>query len=189
MGKGPELETNRLKLRRWKKDDLDPFAAINADPTVMKHMPSALTSRETALWMAWIEVGFEEFGFGLWAVEHGANGDFIGFTGIQVPKLEAHFTPAVEVGWRLGKEHWGNGYATEAAVAALGFGFSDARLDEIVSFTVPANIRSITVMERLGMTRDPADDFEHPSLPDDSHLRPHVLYRMSLDRWTELNRT
>ncbi len=189
MGKGPELETNRLKLRRWRKEDLEPFATLNADPVVMEHMPSALTSRETALWIARIEVGFEEFGFGLWAIEHGTTGDFIGFTGLSLPKLEAHFTPAVEVGWRLGKEHWGNGYATEAALAALGFGFSDARLDEIVSFTVPANIRSISVMERLGMIRDPADDFEHPSLPDDSHLRHHVLYRMSLDRWTELSRT
>jgi RimJ/RimL family protein N-acetyltransferase len=189
MGKGPELKTARLKLRRWRKTDLEPFAAINADPAVMEHMPSALTSRETAHWIARIELGFEEFGFGLWVVEHGATGDFMGFTGLSVPRLEAHFTPAVEVGWRFAKEHWGNGYATEAARAALAFGFSDSRLDEIVSFTVPANARSISVMERLGMTNDPADDFEHPFLSDDPNLRRHVLYRMSLDRWTEMNRS
>lgn len=189
MGKEPELRTNRLRLRRWRKTDLEPFAAINGDLVVMEHMPSVLTSRETAHSMARIELGFEEFGFGLWAVEHAATGDFMGFTGLSVPKLDAHFTPAVEVGWRLGKEHWGNGYATEAARAALDFGFSDARLDEIVAFTVPANVRSISVMERLGMTYDPADDFEHPFLSDDSHLRRHVLYRISLDRWTELNRS
>ncbi len=187
MGKGPELKTNRLKLRRWKRNDLEPFAALNADPVVMEHMPSVLTSRETALWMARIELGFEEYGFGLWAMEHGDTGDFIGFTGLAVPRIEAHFTPAVEVGWRLAREHWGNGYATEAAAAALGFGFSESRLDEIVSFTVPANTRSMKVMERIGMTHDPEDDFEHPFLADDSDMRRHVLYRMSVGHWNDLH--
>jgi len=106
MGKGPELKTSRLLLRRWKKTDLEPFAALNADPVVMEHMPTVLTSRETALWIARIELGFEEYGFGLWALEHGVTGDFIGLTGLSVPRIEAHFTPAVEVGWRLAREHW-----------------------------------------------------------------------------------
>jgi ribosomal-protein-alanine N-acetyltransferase len=187
MGKGPELKTSRLLLRRWRKTDLEPFAALNADPVVMEHMPTVLTSRETALWIARIELGFEEYGFGLWALEHGATGDFIGLTGLSVPRIEAHFTPAVEVGWRLAREHWGNGYASEAAAAALGFGFSESRLDEIVSFTVPANTSSIKVMERLGMTRDPEDDFEHPFLADGSHVRRHILYRMSVGHWNDLH--
>ena len=186
MGKGPVLKTSRLLLRRWRRTDLEPFAALNADPVVMEHMPTVLTSRETALWIARIELGFEEYGFGLWALEHGVTGDFIGLTGLSVPRIEAHFTPAVEVGWRLAREHWGNGYASEAAVAALGFGFSESRLDEIVSFTVPANTSSIKVMERLGMTRDPEDDFEHPFLADGSHVRRHILYRMSVGHWNEL---
>ncbi len=186
MVKGPELRTNRLKLRRWKKSDLAPFAALNADPIVMEHMPSSLSEGETAHWIARLEVGFDESGFGLWAVEHVLSGEFLGFTGLNRPRFEAAFMPAVEVGWRLGSQHWGNGYATEAARAALQFGFDTAGLNEIISFTVPANTRSVKVMERLGMARDPVDDFNHPRIPEDSPLRRHVLYRMSADDWTHL---
>jgi len=125
-----------------------------------------------------IEAGFEANGFGLWAVEVRASGEFVGFTGLDVPEFEADFMPAVEVGWRLGRSAWGNGYATEAARAALAFGFEEVGLGEIVSFTTPANRRSRAVMERLGMRHDPSGDFEHPSLPPDHPLRPHVLYRL-----------
>ena len=124
-----------------------------------------------------IEAGFAADGFGLWAVEVAGGPPFIGFVGLAVPRFEAHFTPAVEVGWRLAREHWGRGYATEAARAALDYGFGTVGLEEVVSLTVPANTRSIAVMERLGMTRDPADDFDHPRLPEGHRLRRHVLYR------------
>jgi len=124
-----------------------------------------------------IETRFEEHGFGLWAVELADGKPFIGFVGLAVPAFEAHFTPAVEVGWRLAAEHWSRGYATEAARAALDYGFTTAGLDEIVSFTVPANSRSRAVMERLGMTHDPADDFDHPRIEPGHPLRRHVLYR------------
>jgi RimJ/RimL family protein N-acetyltransferase len=105
--------------------------------------------------------------------------DFIGFVGLSVPTFEAHFTPCVEIGWRLAQEHWGQGYATEAARAAIDFGFQKFELSEIVSFTVPDNLRSRAVMERIGMTRSPADDFDHPALPENHPLRRHVLYRKS----------
>jgi RimJ/RimL family protein N-acetyltransferase len=108
----------------------------------------------------------------------------MGFTGLSVPGFEAPFTPAVEVGWRLARWAWGNGYATEAATAALDFGFSRAALDEVVSFTSFQNIRSQAVMQRLGMTRDPTDDFEPPRIPPGHRLRPHVLYRISRQQWT-----
>jgi ribosomal-protein-alanine N-acetyltransferase len=113
------------------------------------------------------------------------EGSFIGFVGLSVPSFDAHFMPAVEVGWRLARETWGHGFATEAARAAIRDGFEHLGLSEIVSFTVPANVRSIRVMERLGMTRDPVDDFDHRRLPDRHRLKPHVLYRLSRARWLE----
>ena len=113
---------------------------------------------------------------------------FVGFVGLSVPTFEAHFTPCVEVGWRLARAHWGRGYATEAAGAALTFGFSDVGLDEVVSFTVPHNRPSRRVMQRLGMRRDPAEDFEHPSLPEGHPLRRHVLYRLHRDHWLQAAR-
>jgi RimJ/RimL family protein N-acetyltransferase len=126
---------------------------------------------------------FARHGFGVWAVEAPGVADFIGFVGLSVPTFQAHFTPCVEIGWRLAHEHWGHGYATEAARAAIGFGFRDLALDGIVSFTVPQNWRSRRVMERLGMTRSASDDFEHPGLPEGHALRPHVLYRLSRTEW------
>ena len=153
----------------------------------MEHFPSVMTERETAEMIAWIERGFEENGFGLWALEHLSSGAFLGFTGLVAPSFEAHFTPAVEVGWRLARDDWGNGYATEAATEALRFGFTDIGLEEIVSFAIPANKRSIGVMENLGMTRDPGGDFDHPKVTED-HLKRHVLYRMPKELWFDLNR-
>lgn len=176
---GPAPEAARLKLRRWREDDLEPFAAINADPVAMEHFPETLRRGQSDELVEKIEAGFEANGFGLWAVEVRVTGEFVGFTGLDVPGFEAHFTPAVEVGWRLARSAWGNGYATEAARGALAFGFEELGLKEIVSFTTPANRRSRAVMERLGMSHDPQDDFEHPGLPVGHPQRGHVLYRIS----------
>lgn len=119
----------------------------------------------------------EESGFGLWALEVPGVSPFAGFVGLSVPRFEAHFTPAVEIGWRLAAEYWGRGYATEGARAVLAYGFETLRLDEIVAFTTSTNPASQRVTEKIGMRRDEADDFDHPLLPAESPLRPHVLYR------------
>ena len=179
----PVIATERLVLRDWQASDYEPFAALNADPSVTRYLGQ---QRDRAGSDALIESSREHWstnGFGLWAVERSHDGRFLGFTGLARPSFEAHFTPAVEVGWRLAREAWGHGYATEAARAALVFGFETVGLDEIVSFTVPANERSWRVMERLGMTRDPADDFDHPRLPEGHPLRRHLLYRLSRTDW------
>jgi RimJ/RimL family protein N-acetyltransferase len=174
----PALQTTRLRLRCWRDDDLEPFASLNADPRVMQHFPHALNREQSDLLAARIRKTLAEREFGLWAIDVPGIADFIGFVGLSVPAFEAHFTPCVEIGWRLAFEHWGSGYASEAARAALSYAFGALGLEEVVSFTVPANQRSIGVMERIGMTRSPADDFPHPSLPDGHPLRPHVLYRL-----------
>ena len=183
MTRIPTLETDRLILRDWRDADREPFARMNADPRVSEFLPGALTREESDDFVDRIVERWTEDGTGLWAVERREDGAFLGFTGLAVPRFEAAFTPAVEVGWRLAFEAWGHGYATEAARAALRYGFEVAGLDEIVSFTVPANVRSRAVMERIGMTRDPADDFDHPNLAPDSPLRRHVLYRLSRADW------
>jgi RimJ/RimL family protein N-acetyltransferase len=172
------IKTERLVLRRWRTADRDLFARLNADPIVMEHFPSALDRAESDAFADRIEAGFIANGYGLWAVEVPGEAAFIGYVGLALQNFEAHFTPAVEVGWRLAQNYWGRGFATEAARAAVADGFNRIGLDEIVSFTVPANVRSVRVMERLGMTRDPADDFDHPRLPVGHHLRRHVLYRL-----------
>jgi RimJ/RimL family protein N-acetyltransferase len=178
-----ELETPRLLLRRWRAEDRAPFAALNADPVVMEHFPAPLSRAESDELIDRIEAGLDERGWGLWAVEVRDTGAFIGFVGLNPATFDAHFTPAVEVGWRLARDHWGNGYATEGARAALDYGFAELALDEIVSFTTHANIRSRRVMDRLGMHRDPADDFENPKLPSGHPMRPHVLYRLHRESW------
>lgn len=176
------LETQRLKLRRWRGDDREPFAELNRDSEVMEHFPAPLSRAQSDDLIEAIEAGFEVNGFGLWALELRESGEFIGFTGLAVPSFEAHFTPAVEVGWRLARSAWGRGYATEAARAALAFGFEQAGLDEIVSLTTVGNRRSRAVMERLGMTHDPAGDFDHPGIPVGHPQRRHVLYRLAPPR-------
>lgn len=179
----PTLETDRLVLRRWLEADRQPFAAINADAEVMEHFPAPLTRGESDQLVERIEVGFEANGFGLWALELRDTGEMIGFAGLSVPEFEAHFTPAVEVGWRLAWSAWGQGYATEAGRAALEFGFGSVGLAEIVSFTSVGNARSRAVMERLGMSHDPAENFDHPGLPDGHRLSRHALYRLARDRF------
>ncbi len=173
-----EPSTERLLLRRWRESDRAPFAALNADPEVMEHFPAPLDRAASDGFADRVAQHVEEHGWGLWAVELRAAGRFIGFTGLAVPRFEAPFTPAVEVGWRLAREAWGFGYATEAARAAVAVGFGELGLDEIVSFTAVGNIRSRAVMERIGMTHDPADDFDHPALAEGDRLRRHVLYRL-----------
>lgn len=173
-----ELRTDRLRLRRWIPADLAPFAALNADPRVTEYLPRPLSQAESDAFVARIETHFDEYGFGLWAVEIPHTASFAGFIGLLVPHFQSHFTPCVEIGWRLGSEHWGHGYATEGARAVLAFGFEILRLTEVVSFTVPENARSRRVMERIGMVHKASDDFDHPLLPDGHPLRRHVLYRI-----------
>ena len=144
----------------------------------MEHFPATLSRAESDAFAERIRADMDERDFGLWAVEVPGITSFAGFTGLAVPRFEAHFAPCVEVGWRIAREHWGRGYAPEAARAALAHAFGVLGLDEIVSFTAVGNLRSRRVMEKLGMTHDPADDFEHPSLAPGHPLRRHVLYRI-----------
>jgi RimJ/RimL family protein N-acetyltransferase len=161
----------------------------------MEFMPGLLDRAASDAFVERIEQHFTQHGFGLWAVEviegmeagrgpAASAGAFIGYVGLMRPRFTAAFTPCVEVGWRLARAAWGRGYATEAAREACRVGFDEVGLSEIVSFTVPANVRSRRVMERLGMTHDPAEDFDHPLLPDGHALRRHVLYRLSRERWS-----
>jgi RimJ/RimL family protein N-acetyltransferase len=174
----PELRADRVSLRAWQAEDLTEFAALNADPRVMEYYQAPLTRAQSDSFVRErILPQFAERGYGLWAVEVRGVAPFIGYVGLSVPAFEAHFTPCVEIGWRLAYPYWGSGYATEAARVAIAFGFSEADLEEIVSFTAPANRRSVAVMERLGMRYD--GEFEHPNLPPDHPLQRHVLYRLS----------
>ena len=181
----PERRTERLVLRRWRHTDREPFAALNADPAVMAHFPSTLDRRASDALVDRIETNFDRDGFGLWAVEIAATGQFIGFTGLAIPHFEAHFTPAVEVGWRLAHAAWGYGYATEAGAEALAVAFKELHLPEVVSFTAEGNLRSQRVMERLGMHHDRGDDFDHPALPQGHasrhHIRDHIRAKHAYD--------
>lgn len=178
----PSLTTPRLHLRRWEPRDRAPFAALNADPEVMAHFPSTLTRDESDAFVDRIEAHFERHGWGLWAVERRADAAFVGFLGLWPATFEAHFTPAVEIGWRFARHGWGAGLATEAGHATLADARDRLEMTEIVSFTTVANHRSSAVMERLGMTNDPAEDFDHPGVDGASHphLVRHRLYRVTL---------
>jgi RimJ/RimL family protein N-acetyltransferase len=173
------LCTDRLRLRRWQPDDREPFARLNSDPRVVEYLPGPLSREESDAVADRIEAHFQAHGFGAWAVEALGIAPFVGFIGLTVPHFQAHFTPCVEIGWRLDADYWGRGYATEGARVALEFGFRALQLDEIVSFTVPANVRSRRVMEKIGMTHSAGDDFDHPTLPEGHPLRRHVLYRIA----------
>lgn len=171
------LETARLHLRDWRDSDREPFHRITSDPRVMEFFPALLSREEADALIARIEAHQAQHGFTFFAAELRTTAEFIGFIGMVHTPFEAHFTPCVEIGWRLGAAFWGEGLATEGAQAVLQFGFRELKLPEIVALTVPANYRSRRVMEKLGMTYNPADDFEHPRLPQDHPLRRHVLYR------------
>jgi RimJ/RimL family protein N-acetyltransferase len=160
-----EVRTARLWLRPWRDEDVEPFAAMNADARVMEHFPARLSREETEALVGRLRAHFEQHGWGLWAVEVPGVAPFVGFVGLTTVPFSAPFTPAVEVGWRLAFEHWGLGLA------------------EVVSLTVPSNLRSRRVMEKLGLHRSPADDFDHPRLPEGHPLRRHVLYRLRREEW------
>jgi len=174
-----DIVTARLILRRWRDSDREPFQALNADPRVMEFFPATLTAAETDEGIARVARHFERHGFGLYAAELIETGKFIGFIGLNIPGFEAPFMPAVEIGWRLGYSYWGSGLATEGAGAVARHAFDTLRLPGLVSFTTAANMRSRRVMEKIGMVRDAAADFDHPDLPVGHPLRPHVLYRLS----------
>ena len=177
------IQTRRLELRRWKDSDLDPFAALCADEQVMEFFPGTLNREQSADFMARARQHFADHGYGLWALECLAGPPFIGFVGLSRVRFAAPFTPAVEIGWRLARPTWGQGYASEASRAVLRYAFETLDLPEVVSFTVPANTRSRGVMERIGMGRDPSEDFDHPALPEGHPLNRHVLYRLTARDW------
>jgi RimJ/RimL family protein N-acetyltransferase len=177
------LTTERLILRPWRESDLEPFAALNADPQVMRFFPNRLDRAASDAMAQRIGSRVDENGWGLWAAEVKDGAPFIGFIGLQPIPFEEHFTPAVEVGWRLDPAHWGRGYAPEGARAALEYAFTELGLDEVVSMTIPANLPSQRVMQKLGLTYDPDDDFDHPKLAAWEHRR-HILYRITRDEWT-----
>lgn len=173
------LQTPRLRLRAWRDEDLAPFAAINADPEVARYLPSTLNRDESDAFAERIRARMDEDGFGFWAAErldHPAS-PFIGFIGLSRPRFEADFTPCVEIGWRLDRAHWGIGLASEGAQALLHCALTELRLSEVVAFSAVENLASRRVMEKIGMQRDPAEDFDHPSLPPGHPLKRHVLYR------------
>jgi RimJ/RimL family protein N-acetyltransferase len=178
------LRGPRVQLRRWRVEDRAPFAAMNSDPRVMEFFRSPLTRDDSDAMADRIERHFDEYGFGLWALEVPGVAPFIGFAGLTWARFDAHFTPAVEIGWRLAFLYWGRGYATEAARLALAFGFDVLALEETVSFTAVGNRRSRAVMERLGMRRDPVGDFDYPGFPEGHPMRRHVLYRIGSDRYS-----
>jgi len=182
----PRLQTDRLLMREWRDSDRAPYAELNGDPEVMRHFPSTLTAEQSGEMIDRITARWDQEHFGLWAVERTDTNTFIGFVGLMKPAWQASFTPCVEVGWRLAKQHWGHGFAPEAATAALQWGFANVDLprDEIVSFTTVDNLSSQRVMQKIGMRRDPDGDFDHPMLPDWVHRR-HVLYRIDRRQFAE----
>lgn len=177
------LKTKRLLLRPWKESDLEPFAQLNADPRVMEYFPAVLSCKESDDLAKRMIAKLETQGWGFWAVSIPEIADFIGFIGLAKLSFDAPFTPAVEIGWRIAFEHWGNGYAAEGARAALAYGFETLHLNEIVSFTAVPNMRSRRVMEKIGMHHDPKDDFDHPKIAEGHPLKKHVLYRLRQDEW------
>ena len=180
------IETERLILRTWKKEDEDEYYRINQDPKVLEFLRGPLTMQQVKDFINFVNQQFEKIGYTLWAAEEKSSGKLMGFIGLDPLKWEAPFGPCVEIGWRLGSEFWGKGYATEGAKAALDYGFNKCGLNEIVSFTVPANIRSLRIMEKIGMHRDLKGDFAHPKLPADHPLSRHVLYRLKKEQYKNL---
>jgi len=171
------LKTARLGMRRWKDSDLEVFVAMNRDPEVMEFFPRIWTAEESAAMVAKAEAFLEQNGYGPYAVDDLASGEFIGYVGLLRPSFDAWFTPCVEIGWRLRREAWGLGYATEAAKECLRFGFDELGLERIYSFTAVPNVRSVRVMEKIGMRF--VGEFEHPRVDEGSWLRRHVLYEAS----------
>lgn len=174
--------TSSILLRQWADSDVEPFASMNADSEVMRFFPRPLTAEESLQTLLRFQQGIAQRGWGLWVVE--VEGQFAGFTGLAEPKFTAHFTPCVEIGWRLRREYWGRGIAFAAARQAEAYAFTVLGLDELVSFTAAINVRSWKLMERLGFSHDPREDFMHPSVEEGHPLRHHVLYRKRADGFT-----
>ena len=172
----PGLRTDRLILRSWRESDLEPWAAMNADPQVREFLGDLLTPDQSAVSATHFQGQLDERGFGFWAVEVQGTGEFIGFTGLDQVDEGMPFS-GMEIGWRLARSAWGHGYASEAALASLAFGFEALALPEIVAVTTATNLRSQAVMRRIGMTRDPAEDFDDPAEPEGPRRR-NVLYRI-----------
>jgi RimJ/RimL family protein N-acetyltransferase len=177
------IRTERLLMRHWRSNDRAPFAQLNADPRVMAHFPAPLDHSASDAMADKIEARLVTNGWGFWAVELQTSGEFIGFVGLNPGLAELPFAPCVEIGWRIAFAQWGRGYAQECAHAALAFGFETLDLSEIVAFTALSNRRSQALMQRIGMQEDAASRFDHPSLPSDSALRAHCLYRQSRLAW------
>ena len=182
MVKITELETERLKLRQWRPSDYIPFAYLNKDPEVMEYYPNTLTELESNKFANKLDSLISNRGWGFWAVELKSTKQFIGFVGLHIPEVVLPFTPCTEIGWRLAKEHWGNGYATEAANAALKYAFETLQVNEVVSFTSLQNVKSKSVMDRLNMVNT-MQNFEHPSIPKGHKLREHVLFKITKSQW------
>jgi len=182
----PLIKTERMVLRPWKEADFMAFARLNADPRVMEYFPGILTQEESDRFAKRICTAMKQQGWGLWAVSVPNVSDFIGYIGLAPVNFAADFTPAVEVGWRLAYDFWNKGYATEGAIAALKYGFETLQMDEIVSFTAIQNKRSQKVMEKIGLTHYPEEDFDHPKLVEGHSLRRHVLYRLKQNEWKKL---
>lgn len=179
------IETERLILRTWKKEDADPYFQINQDPKVIEFLRGPLTMEQVNDFIPAVNNHGDKHGYTLWAACLKETEELMGFIGLNYTNWESNFTPAVEVGWRLGSQYWGKGYATEGAKASLKYGFEKCGLKEIVSFTVPANVRSLRVMEKIGLKRDLNGDFAHPKLAADHKLSHHVLYRLSADEYAK----
>jgi RimJ/RimL family protein N-acetyltransferase len=175
------IRTQRLLLRQWRAEDRAPFARMGQDPEVMEFFPSLLTREESDAGADRAEAYIAANGFGFWAVEIPGEEPFVGFIGLNTPWFKAHFTPCIEIGWRLARPFWGRGYATEGAAAALEFGFTKLGLEEIVSFAVTTNVRSVAVMRRIGMKF--SEEFDHPMIEEGHCLRRHVLYRIAKTGW------
>lgn len=172
------IKTSRLILRPWQQNDLESYFLMNQDTKVLEFLPGAVSKEQCIDFMQYQNQQLENRGFMLWAVELQSTGELLGFTGLNYFDKPTHFSPAVEIGWRLGSQYWGFGYATEGALAVLHYGFNHLEINEIVAFTVPDNLRSRKVMERIGMTHEVDGSFAHPKLPTDHHLSKHVLYRI-----------
>lgn len=179
------IETQRLKLRRWVTSDRKPFSELNADSDVMKHFPGTLSEDESNSFLDIIESRISRNGWGFWAVELKRTNAFIGFVGLNSPAIKLPFSPCVEIGWRLSKKHWGKGYATEAAQATLRYAFEQLSLNEVVAFTTVKNIRSQRVMQRINMSNT-NQDFLHPSVPAESGLQEHVLFKITQKEWASV---
>ena len=183
MTKVVEIKTKRLLLRQWNKADLADFALLNSDPEVMEYLPKILNREESDNLADRIISLLSDNGWGFWAVETISNNSFIGFVGLHEPKYELPVKPCVEIGWRLSRKYWGNGYATEAGNAALEFAFKTLNLNNVYSFTSVANLKSESVMKRLKLENQ-NKNFNHPSIPDDCQYREHVLYKIKKETWS-----